>query len=371
MIMNKDWGVDGAPPSQPRLAHDIQGQAASLCRVFQQQCGAGRAELLKAGALVRSAKKTVIVGIGASLNASILLENLLCSHGLDAIAVEAGEFLHYRGNAHRDAAFILVSRSGESVEIVKLLSALRGRGRIIAVTNEPQSVLARAADVVLNVSSLADEMVAIQTYTGTLLTLFLVGMTVVDRLDEARAEVDSLLPEFSRWIATNLSAVLEWDAFFNRDTPVYTLGRGPSCGSAMMGALLFSEIAKAPAIGMAVASFRHGPIEVVDHAFRGLVFAPQGKTRQLNVALAADLVRFGATIRVIGPADAEASWLGWIATPPCSDMLAPLLEIVPIQVAAMRLAQLRHLEVGHFRFARQVARDEANLLAEAASDMAI
>ena len=314
--------------------------------------------MLLAADLIRSTKRIVIVGIGASFNASIPLESLLCSHGIDAIAVEAGELLHYRHDAYRDSVFIVVSRSGESVEIVRLLTALRGRVPIIGVTDEPGSALALKSNLVLDVCSLPDEMVAIQSYSGTLLTLFLLGMAVLDRLDAARQEVEALLPNLARLIETTLHELPKWDTFLERDAPVYSLGRGPSYGSALQGALLFSEIAKVPAVAMAVASFRHGPIEVVDQRFRGLIFAPQGRTRDLNVALAMDLVRFGGTVRVIGPGDPDQSGLQWINTPAVSDMLAPLLEIVPVQAAAMRLAQLRDIAVGKLRFTPRVSRDE-------------
>lgn len=345
--------------TMPRMAKDIEGQSASLARVLEQQCGEGRAQLLEAAALLRSSGRSVIVGVGASLNASVALESLLCSLGIPSISVEAGEFLHYRHETCRGAAVVVVSRSGESIEIARLLSALRGRAAIVAVTNEPGSTLARAADIVLEVGSLPDEMVAIQSHTGTLLTLYLLGMAVAEEVDAAQREVEALLRNFPGWISATLEEPHTWDAFLEPDTPIYTLGRGPSLGSAWQGALLFSEIAKAPAIGMAVASFRHGPIEVVDRRFRGLIFASRGRTRDLNVGLARDIVRFGGTVRLIGPSGSDGSELQWIHTPPCSELLAPLVEIVPVQVAAMRLAQLRGIVVGSFRYAPQVTVDEA------------
>ena len=39
----------------------------------------------------------------------------------------------------------------------------------------------------------------------------------------------------------------------------------------------------------------------------------------------------------------------------------PLLEIVPVQVAAMRLAELRGIVLGSFRYAAQVTRDEGSI----------
>ncbi|HEY4974061.1 MAG TPA: hypothetical protein VII41_10655, partial [Steroidobacteraceae bacterium] len=108
----------------PRMVLDIRGQTASLARVLGQQCGVGHGPLLNAAALLRSSKRVVIVGMGASLNAAIPLENLLCMHGIESVSVEAGEFLHYRLSAYPDATIAVVSRSGESVEVAKLIAAL-------------------------------------------------------------------------------------------------------------------------------------------------------------------------------------------------------------------------------------------------------
>jgi len=291
--------------------------------------------------------------------ASIPLEYLLCSHGIDAVTVEAAEFLHYRCNAYRDAVVIVVSRSGDSVEIAKLLPTLKGRMPIIGVTNEAAGTLAREADLSINVGSLPDEMVAIQSYTGTLLTLHLLGMATVGELGAAQEEVEALLLALSRLIAINLDELRGWDSFLEGDAPVYLLGRGPSCGSALEGALLFNETAKAPAIGMPAASFRHGPVELVDQGFRGLIFVPSGRTCALNVALAKDLAHFGGRVRVIGPQNADGIGLEWSTTPPVPEALAPLFEIVPVQVAALRLAQLKGITVGSFRYTPQVTLDEA------------
>jgi glucosamine--fructose-6-phosphate aminotransferase (isomerizing) len=342
-----------------RIAEDIQAQPKSLACVLEQQRGSGLSPLLRAAALLRKANRVLITGIGASMFASIALENFLCSRGIDAIVIEAAEMLHYRHSAYRDAVVVMVSRSGESIEITKLLLALKGRLPIIGVLNEPASALCRQADVSLYVGSLSDETVAIQTYTGTLLTLRLLGSAVVNELDGALAETEAILPVFSHFVSNCFADLQKWNSFLEADTIVHLLARGPSCASAMEGSLLFNEIAKAPAVGMPAASFRHGPVELVDPSFRGLIFAPSGRTRELNLALAQDLTRFGGRIRVIGPSQPDVHGLEWLPTPTVVEMSAPLFEIIPVQIAALRLAQLRGIPVGSFRYAPQVARDEA------------
>jgi len=344
----------------PNLASNIHGQPESIARTLDYQCKDGAPAMKHAATLLRSGKKIIITAMGASLFASIPLQYFLCSLGLDAVAIEAGELLHYFNSAWKNAVVLLVSRSGESVEIAKLLSKMKGKVPIIGVTNEPLSQLSQAADVSISIASLNDEMVAIQTYTGTLLTLHLLGNLVADSFDAAAKEVRTLLPSFASLVEASMRTLTSWDVFLSPSATPYLLARGPSLASAHEGALLFHEIAKSPAVAMPIASFRHGPVEIVDQNFRGFVFAPEGPTRDLNLSLAHDLVHFGGEIRLIGPSGSQVQDARWCDIPTVPEALAPLFEIVPLQAAAFQLAVLRGIEPGSFRYAPQVAVDEAS-----------
>jgi glutamine---fructose-6-phosphate transaminase (isomerizing) len=347
--------------SSEQMKARISAQPESLRKVLEYQCGPGADALLKAAALIGSRRQVVITGMGASYYAALPLESYLCRLGMNAIAVEAGELLHFRANAYRDSAVVAVSRSGESIEIAKLLTLMKGKQQpIIGVTNLPDSSLAREADVAISIQSQSDDIVALQTYTGTLLALALLGSAVEEKLAHVKSEVEGFLPAFEERVASSLGSMLEWDEFLRPGTSLYLLARGGSYGSALEGALLFHEVAKAPAIAMPTASFRHGPVEVVDTNFRAFIFAPQDPTQPLNAALAQDLVRFGGQVRVIGPADQNLISLPLLETPKLNPLFAPIFEIVPIQAAALRLAEIRGIVPGSFRFAPQVALDEAS-----------
>jgi glutamine---fructose-6-phosphate transaminase (isomerizing) len=345
--------------NETRLLQDIRNQERSLAHVLAHQAGAGHTALLQASELIHNARKIVITGIGASLHAAFPLQYELASNGVNSVIVESGELLHYQHRLCSGTVVVVVSRSGESVEIVKLLTRLKGVAeRTIGVTNEVESTLARDADFALAVGSLADEMVAIQSYTGTVAALLLLAGAVSGELQARREEMARILPRISLLIAAQLARVHEWDDFFRVGSPIYLLGRGPSYASALEGALLFSETAKEPAVGIAAGSFRHGPVEIVDANFRAIVFAPDGRTRELNLGLARDLMRFGAQVRVVGPAGEGREVLPFVEVPAVSEWLAPLLDIIPVQLAALRLAHVKGLEIGEFRFAPQVTRDE-------------
>jgi glucosamine--fructose-6-phosphate aminotransferase (isomerizing) len=344
---------------ESRLLEDIRGQERSLGRALAWQRGEGRGALLDAGRLLRGARRIVVTGIGASLHAAIPLQYELAGKGFDCSIVESGELLHYQGRVCAGAVVVVVSRSGESVEVVKLLEQLKGVAeRTIGVTNEASSALARLVDVAVIVGSLADEMVAVQSYTGTVAALLLLAGVVCEEFEMRGEELAGALPGISALVAEQVEQASEWDVFFRVGAPIYLLGRGPSYASALEGALLFSETAKEPAVGLAAGSFRHGPVEIVDAGFRAIVFAPLGRTREINLGLARDLVRFGAMVRVVGPLGEDGRGLPFVEAPLVSEWVAPLVEIVPVQVAALRLAAVKGLEIGKFRFAPQVTRNE-------------
>jgi glucosamine--fructose-6-phosphate aminotransferase (isomerizing) len=360
---NRNFGSSSAGDRghASRLEGDIRTQPDSLEGVLRHQSGIGKTALLEAASLLRSGRRVLITGMGASMFASMPLHSYLLSRGIDSVLIEAGEMLHYGHVAFRDDVVVMVSRSGESVEVAKLLAILQDRQPIIGVSNEPGSLLSQRSDISLHIGSMSDEMVAVQTYTGTLVALYLLSQALEDRLETARADVAALLPALAQMIADGFDESQSWRDFLRDRAPVYLLGRGPSLASAREGALLFNEIAKSAAVGMEAASFRHGPVEVVDQSFRGIFFVPDGPTRDLNLALSRDIVRFGGQLRIIGAADATThSDMVWCNVPACPEMLAPLFQIVPVQIAAFTLATMRGVVPGSFRFTPQVAKDESN-----------
>ena len=344
----------------PRLLADILAQPESLKRVLEYHTGAGFNALVRAGEQLMSGRRVIITGMGASMYAAQLLDHGLGQLGTPATLIEAAELLHYRLPICRDAVVVLVSRSGESVEIARLLESFDESTMTIGITNEPGSGLALKSNIPVLMRCRPDEMVAIQTYTATAVVALLLAGLASNGIEAAVTGIRQALAVLPDVIETQYRRMGEWDPILEGPGPVYLLGRGPSASSVHEGALLFNETAKAPSVGMLAASFRHGPVELVDANFTGIVFAPNGVTRALNVALAQDLVRFGGQVRLIGPAGADTGDVPVCEVPELSELFAPLVEIVPVQFAALRLAELRGLEIGAFKYTPLVTRDEAS-----------
>jgi glucosamine--fructose-6-phosphate aminotransferase (isomerizing) len=323
---------------------------------------------LRAGAeKIRKAQGRIIFsGMGGSLFATLPAVSRLAQQGHPVQAMESAELLHY-GSATLRAGDVgvVVSRSGGSIEPVLLAEKMRHTGMtVIGVTNVPGSSLEKIADITVPIGSGADKLIAVQTYTGTVLALLLLAEEVLAG-ESAKLGEDcgTALSALSAHIDECLRASEGWQHWL-MGGPLYLLGRGPALASVYEGALLLHETAKTAAVGMSSGQFRHGPAEILSPDFRAVVFGTPPITRSLDRSLADDLFSTGAQARWIGPAaeagDSHAPSL--VPWPEIAPVLAPLFEIVPLQVAAYRLALWRGITPGDFRFVTEVTASESGFL---------
>jgi glutamine---fructose-6-phosphate transaminase (isomerizing) len=359
------------------MLDNIFAQPASHRAVLAVHQGDGHAMLSACAERIRKSSGGVIFsGMGGSLFAAMPAVSRLWQEGNAVQAVESAELLHY-GSAglRRGDVGVVISRSGGSIEPVLVAEKMRQAGMtVIGVTNVPGSNLEQIADLTLPIGSQSDKLIAVQTYTGTVLTLLLLAEEVLSggsgKLSNACA---AALPALSAHIDECLRESDSWQDLL-MGGPLYLLGRGPALASVCEGALLLHETAKTAAVSMSSGQFRHGPAEIISSDFRAVVFGTPPITRALDRALADDLFRLGAKVRWIGPsvdgvgsADHAPSLVPW---PELAPVLAPLFEIVPLQVAAYRLALWRGITPGDFRFVTEVTSSESGFAASGAGSRA-
>ena len=292
------------------LLSNILNQPEALRAVADYQFGDGWHALVRAAALLQSKKRIVLSGMGASFHACVPLQYTLSALGIHASAIETAELLYFLPAAiDHDTAVILVSRSGESVEVTKALPLIRERGATaIGIVNVVESTLAREADQAVVLRCPSDQMVAVQSYTATLVTFALLAAVISGEADAAKTQLSKTIDLLTDFVPAWMAASEDWNEFLSQAAPMYLLGRGPALGAVQEGVLLMHETAKAPTVGLSVAQFRHGPVEVVDSRFRAIVIGTAAATRELDIELAKDLGRMGGQARWLGP-DAEQAEL--------------------------------------------------------------
>ncbi len=284
----------------------------------------------------------VLSGIGASGHALIPAMLALRAAGRRAFAVSAAE-LREASAARLGDAFVLVSQSGASTEVVEALECLGGKP-VVAISARGDSPLASAASAWLPLGPLPDTPVATLSYTATLQALgmlcdFLLGPSKIgsvwDRLPELAAGVLSQADGVVEGLAAPFASVRALDA----------VGGGPAAASAGETALLAREGLRLPATGMETREYLHGPLEAVDEGFGCIVFG-----REREHGLAAALASFGAEVALLTDTRVDdAAGATVLDLPTVADLAAPILQILPIQLLADHVARLRGLEIGRLR----------------------
>jgi glucosamine--fructose-6-phosphate aminotransferase (isomerizing) len=350
------------------MLDNIHGQPASHRALLALQQGKQQATLRACAEKIRKAQGRVIfTGMGGSLFAALAAASRLSQQGHAVQAMESAELLHYGSASLRAADLgVVISRSGGSIEPVQVAEKMRQAGMtVIGVTNVPGSELEQLADINLHIGAQADKLIAVQTYTGTVLTLLLLAEEVLTGESAQLSDACGVaLPALSTHIEECLRASDDWQGLL-MGAPLYLLGRGPALGSVYEGQLLLHETAKTAAVGMSSGQFRHGPAEILSGDFCAVVFGTPPITQALDRSLADDLFSVGAKIRWIGPeaGDSRPHAPSLVLWPEIAPVLAPLFEIVPLQVAAYRLALWRGVTPGDFRFVSEVTSSESGFLA--------
>jgi glucosamine--fructose-6-phosphate aminotransferase (isomerizing) len=299
----------------------------------------------------------VLTGMGSSHLGLAPLHLRLVEAGLAPVCVESSELLHYqRGLLSAGSLLVLVSQSGRSAEIVRLLEAVRGRGVVtIGVTNTADSPLAHEATATVLTRAGEEATVSCKTYLAAQMALAWLGEVLAGgNPDAARAALGETIAATAtyltswrphvRWLAEQLHGV----------RAVYYTGRGPSIAAACSAGLITKESTHRPSEGMSSAAFRHGPMEMLDEAVFLLAFAGAPRTRALNEALVADVRAAGARAFLAAEDAAEPA----LRLPAVPEVARPVVELLPVEMITLALAALDGREAGRFDRATKITATE-------------
>ncbi len=270
----------------------------------------------------------------------------------------ASEFRYRAPAMPRDGAALVISQSGETADTLAALRYCREAGqKIIAVVNQPESTIAREADIVLPTLA-GPEIGVASTKAFTTQLAVLAAFTVA--MARARGTIDeageAVLAGQLAEIPSRASEVLQHDerlqevaAEIALARDVLYLGRGTSFPLALEGALKLKEISYIHAEGYAAGEMKHGPIALVDDNVPVIVLAPPDDLFDKTLSNVEETMARGGRVVMIsdaaGIARLEDRLAFGIAVPHCAPFVAPLLYAIPIQLLAYHVAVLKGTDV--------------------------
>jgi glutamine---fructose-6-phosphate transaminase (isomerizing) len=225
---------------------------------------------------------------------------------------------------------VAASQSGQTPEIVTVLERLQYSGaRGVAITNDPDSPLAAATQVVVDLAAGEERAVpATKTFTAQLAAF---GFLAESLGTPPWSPGDwQLVPEAAEAVLSDDDSARAVAESIGDAPGIITVGRGFMFGVALEAALKLKETSSILAQGYSAADLRHGPIAVVEESFPVLVFTSPGPTAPDVEDLVATLRMRGARVFVVG-------------TSPEADLRIPgevpeALTVIPAAVRAQQVA---------------------------------
>jgi glucosamine--fructose-6-phosphate aminotransferase (isomerizing) len=308
----------------------------------------------------------VIAARGTSDHAAIYAQYVLgVRNGLSVgLATPSVVSLYGAEPRVRDSLVIGISQSGASPDIVGVVAAAARQGApTLAVTNDPSSPLAQAADHVIDLAAGPElAIAATKTYTTSLLAIARLSLALDASPGEADAAAVARIPEViaeSLEVEPAVAALArELAAAPGAMGGCVIVGRGFEYATAREWALKLKELGRVFADPYSAADFLHGPIALVQPGVPVLVLAPEGKAAAGQLELLGDLRDRGVDTVVISDVASTRELGRWSISIPAGvpEWLRPVVSIVPAQLFAYHLTLARGLDPEEPRYLSKVTR---------------
>ncbi len=345
---------------QPRAVRDT-----TLGRVSQDTGHIFLEEMEISESEFRAASKINIIACGTSWHAGQAGKFMIETLARVPVEVDYASEWRYRNPiVDPDTITLVISQSGETADTLAAQREAKARGsKTLAICNVVGSMITReAAGTIYTHAGPEIGVASTKAFTGQLTALYIFAMYLaqvrgVMPLERARAAMLELtqIPGKLEHILTHDEACDELAKRYQKVHDFLFLGRGIHYPIALEGALKLKEISYIHAEGYPAGEMKHGPNALIDENLPVVIIA----TRDVNNP--GSVLRYEKTMSNLKEVKARSGVVIALATegdeeikeaadhvlyvPPAPEELAPILEIVPLQLLAYHIAVRRGCDV--------------------------
>jgi glucosamine--fructose-6-phosphate aminotransferase (isomerizing) len=310
-------------------------------------------------------RQVKIIACGTSWHAALAGKFMIEKLARLPVEVDYGSEFRYRDPIMQEQTLtIVISQSGETADTLAAQREAKQKGSpTLAICNAVGSMITReAAGTIYTHAGPEIGVASTKAFTCQLTALFILAMYLGQAngaLDESCSR--SLVQELLH-LPGKLETVLSRDPVYealgrdlHRATDFLFLGRGVHFPIALEGALKLKEISYIHAEGYPAGEMKHGPNALIDEKLPVVVLATHDSSNRESRLLYEKTLsniqevkaREGIVVALVTEGDQEVrkSADHIIEIPPASDLLAPILEIAPLQLLAYHIAVRRGCDV--------------------------
>ena len=306
-----------------------------------------------------------IAACGTSLHAGLAGKYMIEQLARVNVDVDyASEFRYRDPVLDENTLLLVISQSGETADTIAALREVKERGaKVLAICNVQGSMITREADgTILTHAGPEIGVASTKAFTSQMIALYLFGLFLGQLRGELSPEASlahgrqlAELPVKMEHLLNNADAFEGLSREFFRVTDFLYLGRGINFPIALEGALKLKEISYIHAEGYPAGEMKHGPNALIDERLPVMFINTREagnrpselryeKTHSNIVEVKA---REGIVISVLTEGDTMSSVVSdhVIEIPASSDLLSPILSIIPLQLLAYHIAVRRGCDV--------------------------
>jgi glucosamine--fructose-6-phosphate aminotransferase (isomerizing) len=345
---------------QPRAVRDtIMGRISQTTgRVYLDEMEISEAEF-------REFTSVKVVACGTSLHAAMAGKYMLEELARIPVEVDYASEFRYRDPILDDKTLVIaISQSGETADTLAAVRESKEKGaKILSICNVQGSMLMRESHgTILTHAGPEIGVASTKAFTSQMTVLYLLALYLAQQrgligepesLEHVRA-LNSLPVKLETLLGCD-EQVEKLGRELHRATDFLYLGRGINFPIALEGALKLKEISYIHAEGYPAGEMKHGPNALIDEELPVVVVATRdeasNQSRLRFEKTLSNMVevksRDGKVIAIVTEGDTEAREIAdhIIEVPMASDLISPILSVVPLQLLAYHIGVRRGCDV--------------------------
>ncbi len=329
----------------------LEGRIGSN-RLLEQAFG------IKAKEVFDKTQAVQIIACGTSYHSGLVakywIESLV---GIPCQIEVASEYRYRKTVALPNSLFITISQSGETADTLAALRKAKEIGFIasLSICNVPGSSLVRESDLAIMTNAGPEIGVAsTKAFTSQLAALMLLTVALGRRhgmVQQVEEEIISELQKLPELIEKTLlldDEIKEMANAFAEKHHSLFLGRGAMYPIAMEGALKLKEISYIHAEAYPAGELKHGPLALVDKDMPIVTVAPHNDMLDKLKSNLEEVRARGGELFVFADERANVlpgDGLQVLKLPIVSELMEPMLYIIPLQLFSYHVAILKGTDV--------------------------
>lgn len=353
-VQHASWNIDevGLQGEKFYMMKEIIEQPSVVRRSLQNRIQDGFASFEADGIddlFFEDIETIHIVACGTAMHAGLVGKHWIETLARKSVNVDvASEFRYRNPILNPQDLVIVVSQSGETADTLACLSLAKSKNiRTLGIVNVDGSSIARDVDALILTKAGIERSVASTKAYMSQITCFYLLAHKLSQTSINMTEVNTMLDAMDTMIQhrNDIEAIVQ--PYINLNSAFY-VGRGLDSALAVEGSLKLKEITYIHSEAYAAGELKHGSLALIDDQILTVAVATQSHLIEKTISNIQEIkARDGQILCVI--TEKEAYRLdpedSIITIPNVPALVAPFVAIIPLQVIAYMISDLKGLDV--------------------------